>query len=82
MPIALVDEQNPIEQPMSPTSAMVGGEGADGELEEDAPITGAETREFKPMLGFLPPPEKRTTMLRVRKSKGHKGAFKASGAEG
>lgn len=82
MPIALVDEQNPIEPPMSPSSAIVGGEGADGELEEDGLITGAETRELKPMLGFLPPPEKRTTMLRVRKSKGHKGAFKASGAEG
>lgn len=80
MPLALLDGQNPPNVPMSPTSAMAGGEGAEGEeFDGDAPVG---RKEFKPVLGFLPPPEKRTSQLRVRKSKGHKGAFKVSGADG
>lgn len=37
-----------------------------------------DLRDLKPMLGFLPPPDKRSSkILRPRKSKGRKGAFRA-----
>lgn len=77
MPVVFVgatDSQG--EMPMSPTSAVT------GENEDVAPLEAAEAKELNPMLGFLPPPEKRTALLRVRKRKGRKDAFKASGAEG
>ena len=82
MPLAVVDEENPTELPTSPTTAIPGGEAEGGEIEESAPVMG-DAKDLKPMLGFLPPPEKRSPLLRTRKTrKGRKGAFKAAGADG
>ena len=36
-----------------------------------------DLKDLKPMLGFLPPPDKRSSkLLRPRKSKGRKGGFR------
>ncbi|EJD01268.1 uncharacterized protein FOMMEDRAFT_110956 [Fomitiporia mediterranea MF3/22] len=46
---------------------------------EESSISKDEAKEMKPMLGFLPPPEKRdASLLRARKSRsGKKGAYRA-----
>ena len=83
MPLAFLDEASPVDLPTSPTTAMPGGEDEGGEIEESVPVVGADTKDLKPVLGFLPPPEKRKTALRVRRTrKGRKEAFKVAGADG
>lgn len=48
------------------------------EAEEEASAQDAKAmRDLKPMLGFLPPPDKRSSkLLRPRKSRGRKGGFR------
>ena len=76
MPVTYVgeDEAN-VDSAGSSTAAHKFG------LEE--PVDGSSTtdlalKDLKPMPGFLPPPDKRSSkLLRARKSKGRKGGFRA-----
>ena len=71
MPIQWAGFHDPNAPPASPTSSSQ-------QLEEVA-VPKDDTKDLKPMLGFLPPPDKRdATLLRARKSRsGKKGAFRA-----
>ncbi|KAI5124783.1 hypothetical protein M0805_005417 [Coniferiporia weirii] len=73
MPIVYTNADSASTQQFSPPMSPASPEAE--ESDEPAP---ASTEDLKPMLGFLPPPDKRSsTLLRARKSKGRKGAFRA-----
>lgn len=78
MPLVWAGMEEAMAQPEpSPTSASFN-------IPED-PMDGAAsaiTKDMKPMLGFLPPPERRdANLLRARKSKGgKKNAMRAAGS--